>query len=145
MAEISNEIRVYVAHSIRGKFGKDATREQMDANNQKAIRFGEKLAEEFPGIDFYIPGEHDEFIVIAYLKGYLDENQILNVDCDIISRCSFLIVYSPDDYISRGMKVEVNHCISHNIPIISAIDGSYEEYFKRICYAINCHLTSCMR
>lgn len=140
-----SKIRCYVAHSIRGKFGKNATLEQMEANNQKAIKFGGQLAEEFPGIDFYIPGEHDEFIVIAYLKGYLDEKQILDVDCDIVSKCSFLIVYSPDDYVSKGMQIEVDHCVLNKIPIVAAVDGDDEQYFNRIVYGINCHLTSMLR
>ena len=140
-----SNIRAYCSHSIRGKFGKDATLEQMDVNNQKAIKFGGQLAEEFPGIDFYVPGEHDEFVVIAYLKGYLDEKQILNVDCDIVSRCNFLIVFSPDDYISRGMRREIDHAVESHIPVISAVDGSYKQYVNRIISAINCHLTSMMR
>jgi len=140
-----SKIRAYVSHSIRGKFGSAATNEQMEANNQKAISFGKQLAKEFSGISFYIPGEHDEFVLIAYQKGDLTETQILDIDCDIVSRCNFLVVYSPDDYISKGMQIEIDHCVFNNIPVISAIDGSYDEYVKRIVYAINCHLTSMLR
>lgn len=139
---MSSKIRAYVGHSIRGKFGNAATNEQMEANNQRAIKFGRRLAKEFPNIDFYIPGYHDEFVLIAYQKGDLTETQILDIDCVIISRCNFLVVYSPDDYISKGMQIEIDHAIFDNIPVISAVDGSYEEYYKRIVYAINCHLTS---
>lgn len=142
---MSNKIRVYISHSIRGKFGNAATNKQMEANNQKAIDFGKQIAAEFPNIDFYIPGEHDEFVLIAYNKDYLTEKQILDVDCNIVSRCNFLVVYSPDDFISKGMKVEVDYATFHNIPIISAVDGSYEEYVRRIIYAVNCHLTSMLR
>ena len=140
-----SKIRTYVTHSIRGKFGKDATLEQMEANNQKAIDFGVVLREEFPTIDFYIPGDHDEFVTIAYTKGYLNEKTILEVDCNIVSKCNFLTVFSPDDYISRGMQIEIDHAVKSHIPVISAIDGSYEQYVKRIVYAINCHLTSMLR
>ena len=140
-----SKIRAYVSHSIRGKFGSAATLEQMEANNQKAIGFGRQLAEGFPNINFYIPGEHDEFVLIAYQKGDLTETQILDIDCDIVSRCNFLVVYSPDDYISKGMQIEIDHAVFNSILVISAIDGSYEEYFNRIVYAINCHLTSMLR
>ena len=75
----------------------------------------------------------------------MTEEQILDIDCEIISRCSFLIVYSPDDYISKGMQIEVDHCVFNNIPVIAAVDGNDEQYFKRICYGINCHLTSMLR
>ena len=140
-----SNIRTYVTHSIRGKFGNDATLEQMEANNQKAIDFGVELRKEFPSIDFYIPGDHDEFVTIAYRKNYLDEKQILDVDCDIVSKCNFLTVFSPDDFISKGMKVEIDYAILHSIPVIVAVDGDYDSHFRGIVYGINCHLTSMMR
>ena len=140
-----SKIRAYVAHSIRGKFGNDATEEQMVANNQKAIVFGKQLAKEFPNIDFYVPGYHDEFVLIAYKKGYLTEEQILDTDCVIVSRCNFLVVFAPDDYISKGMQIEIDYCVYNNIPVIAAVDGDDKEYFTLICYGVNCHLTSMMR
>ena len=140
-----SEIRAYVTQSIRGKFGKDATDEQRKENSDKAIAFGNLLRDEFPMVDFYVPGEHHEIDTIAYRKGYMTEEQILDIDCTIISRCSFIIVYSPDDYIGEGMQIEVDHAVKSHIPVIAAIDGSEEQYFKRICYGINCHLTSMMR
>ena len=142
---MSNKIRAYVAHSIRGKFGADATTEQMEANNQKAIVFGKQLAKEFPNIDFYIPGYYDEFVLIAYKKGYLTIEQILDVDCVIVSRCNFLVVFAPDDYISKGMQTEIDYCVYNNIPVIAAVDGDKKEYFTRVCHGVNCHLTSMMR
>jgi len=142
---MSSKIRAYVSHSIRGKHGNKATNKQMEENNKKAIDFGELLNKEFPNIDFYVPAEHDELVLIAYRKGYMTEKQILDVDCDIISRCNFLIVFAPDDYISKGMQIEIDHAVFNSIPVISAIDGSYEQYFKRIVYAINCYLTSMLR
>lgn len=113
-----NQIRVYVSHSIRGKKGKDATLEDMEANNQKAIKFGKRLREQFPNIDFYIPGDHDEFVTIAYICGFLNETQILDVDCEIVQRCNFLIAYAPDNHISNGMQVEVNYAHTNNIPVV---------------------------
>ena len=103
------------------------------------------FAKEFPNIDFYVPGEHDEFVLIAYRWGVLTEKQILDIDCEIVSRCSFLVVFAPDDYISKGMQIEVDYCVFNKIPVISAIDGSYDEYVKRIIYAVNCYLTSMLR
>lgn len=140
-----SKIRAYVSHSIRGKFGSTATSEQMEANNQKAIDFGKQLAIEFPNIAFYIPGAMDKFVKPAWDMGYLTIEQILNVDCDIISRCNFIVVFSPDDYISKGMKVEIDHAVLNKIHVIVAVDGSYEEYVQRIIYAINCHLVSMLR
>jgi len=140
-----SKIRAYVSHSIRGKFGKDATFEQMEANNKKAIGFGKELVKEFPNIDFYVPADHDEFVLEAYKRGYVGEKEVLDVDCVIISKCNFIVVFSPDDYISKGMQIEIDHAVFNKIPVISAIDGTYKEYYKRIVYAVNCHLISMLR
>ena len=104
--------RIYVSHSIRGKFGKDATREQMAENCRKAIRFGKYLKECFPEVDWYVPADHDEFVAIAYKKNYLTERQILDVDCTLIKdeNCKGVMFYMPDDYLSGGMTIEHTCC-----------------------------------
>jgi len=142
---MSNKIRAYISHTIRGKHGSAATNDERREASERAIVFGSTLRKEFPNIDFYIPGEHYEIDTIAYKEKYMTEEQILGIDCIIISRCNFLVVFSPDDYISKGMQIEIDHCVLNKIPIISAVDGSYEQYLKRIVYAVNCHLTSMMR
>jgi hypothetical protein len=123
---MKNQIKVYVSHSIRGKKGKDATREDMQHNNRLAIIFGQALRRKFPGIDFYVPGDHDEFVLIAYKKGYLSEDQILDVDCEIVRGCHFVLAYSPDGYLSGGMKVEIEYAGDHGIPVtvISKLDNA---------------------
>lgn len=142
---MSNKIRAYVSHSIAGKYAEEATAEQKLANCDKAILFGEQLAKEFPNIDFYIPGKHETFVITAFKKKYLTLEQVLDIDCDIISQCNFIVVFSPDDYISKGMQVEVDYCVFNNIPVIVAVDGDYDSHFKKIVYGINCHLTSMLR
>jgi len=142
---MSSKIRAYISHSIAGKYGRSATDIQKIANCKKAIDFGKLLYKEFPNIDFYIPGEHDEFVIIADRKGYLTIEQILDIDCEIISRCNFLVVLSPDDYISKGMRIEIDYAVANDIPVIVAVDGDYEQHFKKIVYGINCYLTSMLR
>lgn len=114
---MKNQIRVYVSHSIRGKKGRDATEADMIVNNNLAIEFGKRLKEVFPFVDFYIPGEHDEFVSLAYLKKYLSEYQILDIDCEIVQKCHFVLAYSPDEYLSKGMKVEIKYAIENGIPV----------------------------
>lgn len=123
-------VRIYLSHSIRGKHGKDATVEQMEYNNELAKSYGRQLRLHFSKVDFYIPGEHDEFVLIAYLKGYLAEKQVLDVDCEIVSRCNLVVALAPDGYISRGMRVEIDYAVSAGIPVqivdgytVEAIDG----------------------
>lgn len=106
---MKNKIRIYVSHSIRGMKGADATKEGMVANNLKAMKFGQFLTKRFPGVKFYVPAEHDEFVLIAYEKGYLNEQEMLAIDCEIVNRCQALIAYVPDQYISNGMLTEILH------------------------------------
>ena len=115
---MKKQVKVYVGHSIRGKKGINATNKDMRRNNDKAIVFGKALRRRFPGVDFYVPGDHDEFIIIAYRKKYLTEKQILDVDCMIVQQCNFMIVYSPDGYLSRGMKVEIEYAGENGIPVV---------------------------
>lgn len=143
--EEMSEIRAYISHTIRGKHGVEATDEQRKENSEKCVSFGIALRKEFPMIDFYIPGEHHEIDTISFRKGYMTEEQILDIDCEIISRCNFIVVFSPDDYISKGMQIEIDYAVEHNIPVIAAVDGDYDSHFKKIVYGINCYLTSYMR
>lgn len=115
---MKNQIKVYVSHGIRGKKGVNATDEDMKHNNALAILFGQSLRRKFPGVNFYVPGDHDEFVLISYRKKYLTEKQILDVDCDIVQSCNFMIAYSPDNYLSRGMKVEIEYAGEHGIPVV---------------------------
>lgn len=137
------KIKAYISHRISDG-GVDAST-SMEENCKRAIKFGKYLRKEFPHIYWYVPADHEEFVQFANEKGLLTIPQILDVDCAIISTCNFLVIFSPDDYISRGMRVEVDYCTKHRIPIISAIDGSYEAHVKKLVYAINCQLTSMLR
>ena len=126
------KIRCYISHSIRGKYGKDATKQQMEANNNRAIEFGNYIKKEFPSVDFYIPGEHDEFILEAYLAKYLTEKQILDIDCKILSKCSFMILFMPDSYISGGMQVELDHANASSIPHVKVHSTNLNYVHKKI-------------
>ena len=117
-----SKIKAYVSHSIRGKMGKEATDEYMEENNLKAIAFGNELRKAFPNIDFYIPGDHDEFVCIAYKEKYINEKQILWIDCQIINSRNFVLAWSPDDFISNGMRIEIEHAHLHNIRVLVVKD-----------------------
>jgi len=124
------KVRIYISHCIRGKHGKNATKEQMRKNNTKAILFYHRLKRLYPTTEFYCPGEHDEFVLIAYTKGFLSEEQILQVDCVIVSTCNLLLNYSPDGYISKGMKIENDYAVACRIPIITLTSTREQELRK---------------
>lgn len=111
-------MKIYVSHSIRGRSGVDATATEMELNCQRAMGFGKWLKEKFD-YDFYIPAEHDLFVQKAHFKNYLTEKQILDIDCDIISECDAMIIYTPDGYISRGMNIEIDYTTEIDLPTIT--------------------------
>lgn len=113
-----NRIRIYVSHSIRGAKGTDATDEDMRLNNLRATNFGEQLRNILPDIDFYVPGDGDEFVMIAYRKNYINEYKILDVDCAIVDKCNAILAFIPDQYISNGMLVEISHAHASNKPVL---------------------------
>ena len=110
--------RAYVSHSIRGRLGKNATPESMAVNNVKAHEAAVLMRCVLPEVHLYVPGEHDEIIVILFQGGRLKEEDILWADCEIIKRtCNILIAWSPDNYISTGMQIEIDFANAHNIPV----------------------------
>jgi len=115
-------VKVYISHSIRGVKGTDATHEDMVENNHKAIVFGALLKLKFPHIDFYVPGDHDEWVLAAYEEGIVTEEQILLIDCQILQKRNILINYIHDQHISDGMLVENMFAQQNGIPIYLAKD-----------------------
>lgn len=111
-------MRFYLSHSIRGKYGANATNTQMKANCDRAILIANVLRATFPSIEIYIPSEHEDFVGITYRDGYLNEKQILEIDCKIIDGCEGVIIYVPEgDTLQGGRKIEYNHALLHCKPI----------------------------
>jgi hypothetical protein len=109
-------MRIYLSHPIRGVKGKDATIQEMLENNQKAIEFGAKYRKTFPH-KIYVPAEHDEFVIIAYQKGYLTEEQILDIDCEILQSCEGVVFYNHELVMSGGMNTEFRCATNLKIPM----------------------------
>ncbi len=109
--------RAYVSHSIRGKLGVNATLESMAENNVKAHEAAVLMRCILPEVHLYVPGEHDEIIVHLFQDGRLKEEDILWADCKIIQKCAFLIAWSPNDFISTGMGIEIDFATEQNIPV----------------------------
>ncbi len=117
---LKRKIKVYMSHPIRGILRDKATKSTMEANNQRAISWGKTLWINFGSqVDLYVPGEHDEFVLIAYLNGYLTEEQILDVDCEIVQRCKAVIVANWEGESSGGMKIEVDYAKANDIPVFT--------------------------
>jgi len=122
---INNTFKIYLSHQIRGPKGNNATEEDVCNNIIIHKNVGEQLKayfldwermDGFPKIYLYVPADHDEFVQTAWKKKYLNESQILDVDCAIINTCDLVIAYG-DAELSNGMRVEINYATTHNVPL----------------------------
>jgi hypothetical protein len=111
-------MKIYISHSIRGKWGNTATKEQMAVNCKRANLFAKGLRKELPDLYVHLPADFEEWVGMAWACEIISEEQILRVDCEIISTCNGMIVFAPDDHISKGMQIEIDWCKSHNIPYL---------------------------
>jgi hypothetical protein len=102
-------LRVYLSHCIRGKEGADATEESMRRNCDAAKAYAAQLRQAVPGLDLYVPAEHETFVHLAFERALLTEQEILAVDCAIIDGCDAVVFYNQDGYLSPGMKIEEEH------------------------------------
>lgn len=120
-----NLFRIYLSHFVRGANRDEATTKEIEINIAKYIAIGTEIKaylidwekmDGFPKMELYVPAEHAEFVEAAKDKKYLAEKQILDVDCEIIDKCSLLIACG--DYAqSRGMTIEIQHAEGRGIPI----------------------------
>jgi len=103
----TGSITAYFSHSIRGKKGKDATDEEVAENCHAAIKVAEWIREVIPELDLYVPAEHEDFVHITYRDKYLTEDQILEIDCKILERKDFHIVYEVGGWLGGGIAKEI--------------------------------------
>ncbi len=123
-------MKIYISHSIRGKYGKNATETQMIENCNAIKLVAKRLRETFTGVEFYVPAEHEDFVYIAFHDHYLNEREILEIDCKIIDKsCDTVMVHVPEgDELQGGRKIEYDFAVKNNIPVV---------VFKRTDEAIN--------
>jgi len=119
-----NKVTAYFSHPIRGKKGKDATDEELEVNCRKAIKAALWIRENVPEVDLYVPAEHEDFVHISYKDKYLTEKQILEIDCKILEKKDFHIVYEVDGWLGGGIAVEIAHAkrVGKVIFCISSLD-----------------------
>ncbi|KKM07782.1 hypothetical protein LCGC14_1730470 [marine sediment metagenome] len=120
MKKVGANMRVYLSHSIRGLKGTDATHEDMRKNCEAIKKVAEFIRERISGIDLYVPAENETFVLIAFDKEYITEEQILDVDCTIIDDCDAVIcrVEAIGDQLQGGRKIEIDHAEATNKPYI---------------------------
>ena len=115
-------MKIYFAAAYRGALGDNTTDEIIAQNVRRATEIGDKLQELFPDIDVFIP--HKELIGnTAWKIGLLTSEDIVNICCEIVSRCDLIVALKP---ISPGMALEIEMASELAIPVIyiNALDAS---------------------
>ena len=110
--------KVYFSHSIRGKKGADCTLAEQKINCSTAIAMAGKIRAACPWLDLYVPAENEEFVAAAFAGGYLENREILEVDCLIANNYSdAMVLFIPEgDELQGGRLYEFNHAIHNCIP-----------------------------
>jgi len=111
-------MRAYVSHPIRGSLGAKATKEDELANMELAIEFAKQLRAAFPDVEFYVPAEHNEFVMTAFFEHNLSEDVVLGTDIIILKKRDFIVIFAPESHISGGMKREIDAAIEAGIPVV---------------------------
>jgi len=108
-------MKIYVSHPIRG-VAPNPSPEYIALNNRIAKIFGAALRVRYPQHEFYVPAENEEFVALAYEHDYLDEGEILGLDCKIIDSKDGVIFYKHEYRFSNGMLRELQHAVDTNTP-----------------------------
>jgi 2-hydroxy-3-keto-5-methylthiopentenyl-1-phosphate phosphatase len=116
------KIKVYLSHCISDDGV--LTEEIMQKNCQIAIDFADFLRKQFPILDIYVPAEHEDFVHRVYAEKVLTIEQILQIDCAVLSTKDVVIALTKNGALSEGMKKETTFAKSENIPVFYCEDGS---------------------
>ena len=112
-------MKFYLSHKIRGSSGDGASNTEQEKNCAKAVDIARQIKAVLPCIELYVPGDQTEqFVSIAFKDGYLNEEQILAVDCRIIDSCEGVIIYVPKgDTLQGGRLIEHIHASKTKKPV----------------------------
>ncbi len=110
--------RAYLSHAIRGKEGENCAEGTQRKYCDAAIALGNEIRAACPWLDLYIPAEHEDFVQKAYNKKYLDVDQILEIDCDIVKNCGVIVIYVPEgNELQGGRLVEHDFAVNECMPV----------------------------
>lgn len=118
-------MKLYLSHPIMGHLGLSATPESMENNCLKAIHFANWVRGNFD-VELHVPAEFEKWVNVAYMLGVVSIEDILRVDCKIISTCDGIIFYCFEDILSNGMQKESDFARANKIPRFYIKDFNYE-------------------
>lgn len=127
---------IYVAGSVRGKKGDNATRAEMLENIEAGRARAKFLQESLAGCKFYFPHTHEDLFQNAFDEKYITSDQILDQCLDIVALCDFIVV-TTDPEESQGTSKEVAHALINGLAVINVWMHPEHEWPAIIARAIN--------
>lgn len=109
--------KFYVAGSVRGANGDNATREDMLENIKAGQARARYLRESLPDCTFYFPHDHEGLFQDAYASDYITSDQILNQCFDIVRLCDYVLV-TTDPTESEGVNAEIDKAMEYGIEVL---------------------------
>lgn len=122
---------IYISCPIRGlkvtpeSYGTPESLDTIRKNCAKAMDLARRLRQELPEYEFHNPANWnlETFVNKAYVRGYLNERQILAVDFSIIEDSNLVIFYNHEGVYSSGMSRELDVTVDNGIARIEVTDG----------------------
>jgi len=113
------KVTAYFSASIRGKKGSKATKRDIRRNIEAGKKAAAQIRSFFGSmLEIYCPHDQDELIQILWHNRKVTIWDILDGDCEIVSKKQILLVWAPKGFISNGMAEEVKTAEVLNIPIV---------------------------
>lgn len=119
MEERMIKVTAYFSASIRGRKGSKATKREISRNIEAGKKVAAQIRDFFGSmLDIYCPHDQDELVQILWNSKKITVWDILDGDCQIVSKKQILLVWAPKGFISSGMAKEVKTAKEKGIPII---------------------------
>jgi len=126
------KVSTYFSASIRGKKGSKATKRNILRNIEAGKKVAAQIRKFFGSmLEIYCPHDQDELIQILWNNRKISVWDILEGDCEIVSKKQILLVWAPKGFISNGMAKEVKTAKEKNISIVE-----FEQFDDRTALAI---------
>ena len=109
----------YYCAYYRGPQGDEASPEDIAHNILLADQSSAAIQRAFAGtLDLWVP-HTQRMINMAWLKGWVDSNNVLELCCDIIREDRpILFVHNREQYLTEGMLEEMSTAVECDCPII---------------------------
>lgn len=113
------QVMGYFTAPIRGKKGSKASKETLWKNIEAGKRVAAQIRKFFGSmLEIYCPHDQDDLIQILWWSKKITIKDILEGDCEIVSKKDILIAWLPEGKIYGGSKKEIARAREEGIPVV---------------------------